>query len=122
SYRGARASYSSQEPDDQQYDQDSNRCAPSLDRLDRGLSVIASADGLALVDLSPPGSGLRSTILDELLEVLQIFLHLALPQPRRVRGLLLPVLRIELHLKHDAGGVVVEAVEGHDARVSGPAL
>ena len=61
-------------------------------------------------------------VLDVFLEALHVAVHAVLEHPEFVGGVLDETFRVDVHLRGDAGVVVVEAVEGDDARVLGSAV
>src|SRR4051812_23132856 len=81
----------------------------------------AALGEVVLLDLAAPGARLRAALLDELLEPLEVALDPVVRDPGRVADLLHRAFRLDLHLDGDAGGVVVEAVEGDDAAIGGAA-
>src|SRR5262249_57248316 len=79
----------------------------------------------ALLDRAAPGSSLAATRLDELLEALQVILHLAVHEPQRVADALKEPFGIVLEGEGNARLVIAEAMEinhaaVHVARRAGP--
>src|SRR5512134_2041210 len=85
----------------------------------RVLSAARSARR-ALRDLAAPAAGLHAAALDDLLEALEVALDASLHEAERVADLLHRPLGLVVHLQHDPGLALVEAVEGHHAGVLGP--
>jgi hypothetical protein len=74
-----------------------------------------------IVDLAPPGAGLGTAPLDELLEPLQVSLHAAAVHPERGADLLRDALRLPVQLHHHPRLRLVDPVEGDDAGIALPA-
>src|SRR3954470_12433106 len=88
--------------------------------IESSLKYPAAAMHLALVGalhLAAPRAGLGPVRLHELLEPLEVALDAAVWRADRVADLLDDALGHEIHLHHDPGLVLVEAVEGHDPGV-----
>lgn len=71
------------------------------------------------LDIAPPRAGFTASALDELLEATEITLGPTADEAELVADLLGDAFRVELELEHDAGLVVVHAVERDGAGVGG---
>src|SRR5688572_14255266 len=69
------------------------------------------------IDRAAPRAGLAAALLDEVLEALEIPADPCAGDADGVAHVLDHAFRIVVDLQHDAGGVLVDAVERHDAAV-----